>query len=375
MATEILRPDAAGDYTALSRYPGDPVLNWEDVDEAVADEDTSFVYTSSTTIVKDAYNLGATAIPDGSTINSVTVYFRFRIGTDTPNNPGYAQPFLRLSGSETTGTAIEKDGAGAPDFTTYSEALARPGGGSWAVADLDSLQAVIGLYLPVGGQARCTQVYVEVDYTIPVVDYPINSSILIGVLPTAIRTSAISRTSSVIAGALVSATRIWDGATYTSSIIVGVVASATKGWGRAFTSSVIIGVVANATKLYGCVRGASVIVGVVASATRLAVFTRASSVISGVVASATRAVTFARTASPIIGIAISATRAITTTRSSPTTVGIVVSATRIYGRTRTASVIIGIKVAVSRWKRILRQLQSFTGRNLSDNNDDLREIT
>jgi len=94
--TEILRPNAAGDYTNIaSQYP-DSGAHWEKVDEATVDDD-DYVYTSSGTQEKDAYNLDSTAIPSGSTINSVTAFLRIR---------GLAQPFLRLSSTETEGTKV-----------------------------------------------------------------------------------------------------------------------------------------------------------------------------------------------------------------------------------------------------------------------------
>jgi hypothetical protein len=156
MATETLRPNAAGDYTNLT--PVDSATNWENVDEASADDDTTYNY-GGTTQVKDAYALADTAIPAGSTINSVTVYFRCKkIATAWRK----FQPFLRLGTDETAGTNLEVQGTAGYD--TYNEALARPGGGDWAVSDLDSLQVAIGCQAETGS-ARCTQIYVEVDYT------------------------------------------------------------------------------------------------------------------------------------------------------------------------------------------------------------------
>lgn len=165
MDTEILRPNAPGDYTALSRNTGN--ANWEMVDEEVADEHTTRVYTNSLAQVKDAYGLGDTSIPDGSTINSVKIYFRFR-GVSTEATM-HCQPFLRLGTNETSGT--EKSDSAAT-WTTHSEVLDRPGGGDWAVADLNDLQAVIGLRTENASyMVQGTQVYVEVDYTPPVVGW------------------------------------------------------------------------------------------------------------------------------------------------------------------------------------------------------------
>ena len=53
-------------------------------------------------------------------------------------------------------------------WLTFSEVLAKPGGGAWAVADLNNLQVAIGLEVPnPPNNAYCTQVCVEVNYTPP----------------------------------------------------------------------------------------------------------------------------------------------------------------------------------------------------------------
>lgn len=159
MSTEILRPNAAGDYENLPTVVGDGVgTHYTVVNEAVPDEDTGFVQNSTEGELKDAYNIDDTAIPAGSTINSVTVYFRVKTGYASQG----ARPSLRLGTNETAGTQIEP----TTSWVTHNEALARPGGGSWAVADLNSLQVVIGLYVDTTGKwVRCTQIYVEIDYT------------------------------------------------------------------------------------------------------------------------------------------------------------------------------------------------------------------
>lgn len=153
-----LRPNAAGDYTNIARQSPTSGEHWDKVDEEIADEDNTRIYTSSTSQQKDAYNLQNADIPAGSTIDSVRVYFRIKAGY-----VGKGQPFLRLGTRETAGTEItEPTGI----YHTYSQILARPGGGSWSPSDLNSLQAVIGLK---SGTTRyyfyCTQVYVEVKYT------------------------------------------------------------------------------------------------------------------------------------------------------------------------------------------------------------------
>lgn len=170
-ATEVLRPNAAGDYTNLpSQFP-DSDEHWDKVDEEVPDDASTYVRDYQGTQHKDAYNLTDTSIPAGSTINSVTVYFRCR--QEWAGTTDYCQPFLRLGTDETSGT----EQITTTDWVTYSEALARPGGGSWSVSDLNNLQVVIGLRNGfTASWVECTQVYVEFDYSLPPTGSLINNA-------------------------------------------------------------------------------------------------------------------------------------------------------------------------------------------------------
>jgi hypothetical protein len=73
--TETLRPNSAGDDTGISsQYPASGA-HWDKVDEATADDLSTYIYTTVTNYQRDLYNL-----PDhtgSGTINSVTLYFRF----------------------------------------------------------------------------------------------------------------------------------------------------------------------------------------------------------------------------------------------------------------------------------------------------------
>lgn len=127
---------------------------------------------------------------------------------------------------------------------------------------------------------------------------------------------------------------------------------------------------------------ASVIVGIVASATRALAFDRDSSVIVGIVTTASRVLALTRSASTIIGNLVSATKSWNRTITASTIVGVVVSASRAMTYIRTASVIVCIEIAASlmgKFRRKLvdftgRALSTFTGRDLSDNNDEWRKL-
>lgn len=155
MATLTLRPNGAGFYTNLpSQNPAG--AHWEQVDEAVADEYTSYVATTAnTTLYRDSYALEDTA--QSGTVNSVTVHHR----TVVPLTPGSILPFLRLSGTNQDGTEV----ACSTVWTDRNEAIARPGGGGWSWADINSLEVGAGLKGNTIVPSYLTQIYVVVDYT------------------------------------------------------------------------------------------------------------------------------------------------------------------------------------------------------------------
>lgn len=157
LLTDFL-PTGAGDYTALTPAPGGGEANWQDVDDPVGvpDDDTTYVVEAGAGPTKDAYALANHTTEKGY-ITAVQVYYRVKQHAATQ---GYARPYLRLGGVETTGTRYTIPAAGT--WYTQHETLARPGGGQWDWEDIDALQVAIGLEY-----ARCTQIYVEVIWQDP----------------------------------------------------------------------------------------------------------------------------------------------------------------------------------------------------------------
>jgi len=156
MATEALNVNAvtAPDQWALGAG-ANKVVAVNSPDNA----DTSYI--SSTTLLTEQYSLAASTIPAGSTITSVSGEMRIRysagsgktirvnliLGANTSNGPTHASPAA---------------------YTTYTDAIARPGGGAWQLADLASLQVAIQQTQSGSGTVqRCTTLRVIVDYTPP----------------------------------------------------------------------------------------------------------------------------------------------------------------------------------------------------------------
>jgi len=160
--TETLRPNAAGDETALYIGGSSPAAtNWESVDEAIADDGVTFVGRSLPAYARDLYELADHTTGSG-TINSVKLYYRFRV-VNTPET-GCLMPAVKIGGiayegdEDTNSTTTWKDGS----YTWANN----PGGGAWNWAQIDALQAGVKLKNTDDNyEVQCTQVYVEVDYT------------------------------------------------------------------------------------------------------------------------------------------------------------------------------------------------------------------
>ena len=160
MTTEYLYPDSAGDETNISnQYPAS-TYHWDKVDDLQGspDDDSTYVQAQSDTYQRDLYNLSA---PTGNgTINYIKVWYRFR---QSPTGTAYLTPAIKTGGTayegseDTTGTSWEN---GSYQWTTNPKT-----GVAWTWDDLTALQAGIKMHRSGGTGARCTQVYVEVDYT------------------------------------------------------------------------------------------------------------------------------------------------------------------------------------------------------------------
>lgn len=158
MATETLRPIANGSYIALSRNTG--TQNYQCVDEVSSDDDSTYVYTTSTSGQRDLYDLPAHSAGSG-TINSVTVKSICR--RTSAGGGGTARLDVLVGGSLYTGSSA---GLGV-SYAEISRAMATSPatGAAWTWGEIDAMEAGVNLVAPSGYEARCTQLWVEVDYT------------------------------------------------------------------------------------------------------------------------------------------------------------------------------------------------------------------
>lgn len=150
---ETLRPNAAGDQTDM--IPTGNGANYECVNEAVADEWTTYVQTGLAGTPGDLYNLPSHSEGSG-TINKITVYVReYALARDF-------QIWIKIGGTIYKSSAIR----GKNNFVTYNNEWAQnpDNAHAWTWDEIDALQAGMGLVAG-SGSLYFTQVYVEVDYT------------------------------------------------------------------------------------------------------------------------------------------------------------------------------------------------------------------
>ncbi|MFA5937423.1 MAG: hypothetical protein WC822_06135 [Candidatus Paceibacterota bacterium] len=166
--SQTLDVDGAGDGTTIPILVG-AATNWQAV--LTNDGFASYVATVAGPFT-DYYSVTNGTIPGFAVIDSVTVYswWNHQTGVAAPATIALT---ARLGGADSTGGAHNWGGAGG--YLLVSDALGRPGGGSWTPADISSLQIGITLSSGDGNDTSSTQVYVVVAYHIPNVSVTISS--------------------------------------------------------------------------------------------------------------------------------------------------------------------------------------------------------
>lgn len=156
MATETLDVSSVGNYDDWYLQAGaDKVVAVNQPD----DNDTSYLRVTGTPPKRQSFLLEASAIPVGSTINSVTVYARCE-SWDYPDSPMFL--FLRLGSTDNDAADI------APGYMTwanYNNTIGRPGGGSWTLSDLATLEVGVGFGAGDAPGGCSTTLYAVIDYT------------------------------------------------------------------------------------------------------------------------------------------------------------------------------------------------------------------
>lgn len=153
--TDNLTPNAAGDNNTIGG-------TFADIDDppGTPDDIATRLSTTSATYLQASFNVTSSVVPATAQINSVQVFFR--IGTSGGGADTFAIPYLVLNGIVSNGTAVQNT-AGA--WSSFTQTITRPGGGSWTIADFPNI--LVGIFLHSNGvqTGYLTQEYIIINYT------------------------------------------------------------------------------------------------------------------------------------------------------------------------------------------------------------------
>ncbi|MGD0449643.1 MAG: hypothetical protein ABSA79_01140 [Candidatus Bathyarchaeia archaeon] len=154
-----LYPDGAGTNTGIPDVNG-ASTHWQAVSDHNGVDNAEYVYatTSQTGTYTDSYATQDHGSATG-TINSVTDNIRVNV---TSTSGPYAQTYLALGSNSITGAQWTPTTANT--WTSHSNVLSKPGGGSWSWTDIDNLQSGVVLHRSSGTTVECTLVWVVVDF-------------------------------------------------------------------------------------------------------------------------------------------------------------------------------------------------------------------
>lgn len=175
MATEIIRPNAAGDECNIDDEDGAACPNhYQNVDEVVADDNTTRNKTKGAGWLRDFYNLEDHSVGSG-TINKITVYARCKCW-GAPDQIHVKIAIKSGTGAGAPDTPDEDAGHQQPYDTWQNlsnEWATNPATvAAWTWDEIDALQAGISMRTSENGAEKYsfnTQLWVVVDYTAVVV--------------------------------------------------------------------------------------------------------------------------------------------------------------------------------------------------------------
>ena len=162
MATETIRPNG-NSQTELYNSGATQSNNYSYVDESSANDSDYVVNLVSYDLWgTDLYALPDTAIPAGSTINSITFYGRFKNGTGTASN-------LKFS-YKSGGTTYYSDAVSLSTSYTqksWEQTTNQKTSAAWTIDNINDLLAGVSLYSVKnpGNPSYCSQFWLVIDYT------------------------------------------------------------------------------------------------------------------------------------------------------------------------------------------------------------------
>lgn len=170
-ATETLRPDGTGDETNIASENPPGIEHWDAVNEAVSDDDNTYVETAADLWQSDLYTSANHSAGSG-TINYVRVYAVAK--SQSVAAQANLRNYIKTNGVSYNGSEFNT----TTSYATYSYQWDNnpQTGQAWTWSEIDALQIGVEIRKPNTGGAskwtRVTQVYVEVNYTTPIVYMP-----------------------------------------------------------------------------------------------------------------------------------------------------------------------------------------------------------
>jgi len=163
ITTITVRPDG-NNTIQLDPFPGAGESNYEDVDEVIADDDTTYVEnTDAITDHKDTYTF---TIPDADKINTVPIEIRvyYKVRRNGLVDGGNVQAWYGLrttGGDHVSGTNLNAESWTTLDKIFYTNPDT---GNPWTWAELEASFFLIEFITNASDSVRCTQAYAEITY-------------------------------------------------------------------------------------------------------------------------------------------------------------------------------------------------------------------
>lgn len=177
MPTVIRRPNADGTPTGYEWSPTTTPDYYDEVDEEVSDGDTTTLSTLEDLVVRhNRFLKDALSLPSGATITAVRLYARCRqLVSAFPCDPYIRLGFYDGATDEVSGAIYITNTDWNGDLYSYEWTTSPFTGNPWTETEIDNLELVLQgvscrryeLWTYWYTLVICTQLWLEVDYTVP----------------------------------------------------------------------------------------------------------------------------------------------------------------------------------------------------------------
>jgi hypothetical protein len=166
-ATETIRPDGMGNY---DDWIAKSAQDWEEVDEAVADDDATWIYHDdaySSIVERSSFSFGNTS--GTGVISSIDIHYKIGVYIVYPDDSyGRVYAFTRINSTNyDAGYKYISASSEGWEWWTHSINLTQnpDTSAAWTWSDLDALEVGVRNKVWESGDKYCTQMYVVINYT------------------------------------------------------------------------------------------------------------------------------------------------------------------------------------------------------------------